>query len=1165
MKGKTRITSFILLILLVLNSLIVTPYFLGLALSNETDITVFTDSTVYAPDNYVTIQGYVLNSFGDPLEQCNVALEVKDPRENTVFLDLVHSSVDGSYIAGFRLPDVTPIGVYKVYASVWKSGYQPSYAQSGFTVSTTGENIIYIVDRKSDLVITVATVGFNITQKSVLGSLVVSCRLEVLNPNLVEIYDNFDGVGTVVDLKKVGVLPNELSEVIFNFVLQDPVVGSYAYRFRVFSDDGQVPLADTGWQPSFSYYSDTIYQFDFGILNPQTTSVDEPSLSLLRGDVISYNFTLNTHVENVTLRVVAAPNDARLSAELLRGDGLYESRHSNYWIDQEENDWEIFNIPDGEYIVYITCTSENAEFTSFTVEVGREIVSFSIDFSGIPYSDAETATPGGLINFYVPLEWKIYSPDIIEVEATINGEVVGTVSYPISPLSMNKRVFILEMKAPESVGTYGLEISACISSGSISVSIPVDLQVVFGDFNIVLQPQITYLKSPPLWHLARVTDVKVVNPEEISVLRVENVTFVRVLKYNVDGTPVSGIVRFNVTNMVSDEIVAGMKFGDAPPYVVKIHDHVSGDKFEVTALSPGEETVVEIVVDIMPFDVESGSVDFEIIYEIWWIGVWTIALSGAFFSTLKVFIPVGSAVWGYTDDIAKLAIQMVFKYCLYEQNSMTMEDAYNFFQKHNIWSGSISILNHIAKKTNNPVAAMMSVFLYLQEKKKINLGQVIDLSISLALLTFQKNFINNPDNWQQILYTAVDRTLIIFGEKAVSATVSTTAIKSFTQTLAAIVSVFSFITFAYRVLTSPGTEIKWVGAELGTGPALEGFDPVIAITFTGPSNETGLTSFRDVKEIVINFTRTGTNDAASSVAFVVDENITSSFLPLFSDPSFQEHILSGFGFNATNSTLNWGDGSGIFELVSNGTLLVGVDRTYMFMNSSYVYGDQILHDEGIRLGKYYWLNHTLSYPFGYNLTYSISVDLPENTAEIIVVSSETYTISGKTIIWNTPVEEISIGFTLTCNHTVELLEGWNLIGVPFELQDPLIESIFDVNLTYVDAIYGYAEGVWTYWFPVSSTLDEFECGKGYWVLANDDFTTTLTGTPGDASFLVEDWNLVGVNSTEPVPTEDYLAGTNWSVVYGYDAQTETWSYYINSVGGPLDTLKPGEGYWILIE
>lgn len=148
---------------------------------------------------------------------------------------------------------------------------------------------------------------------------------------------------------------------------------------------------------------------------------------------------------------------------------------------------------------------------------------------------------------------------------------------------------------------------------------------------------------------------------------------------------------------------------------------------------------------------------------------------------------------------------------------------------------------------------------------------------------------------------------------------------------------------------------------------------------------------------------------------------------------------------------------------------------------------------------------------------------------------------------------------------VNISDGWNLIGVPFNLREQSIESVFAGNLTYVDAVYGYENGVWSYWFPVSSTLTEFECGRGYWVLANADFTVTLTGSLGDAPLLVDGWNLLAVNVTDPVSTVEYLTGTNWSIVYGYDAETETWSYYINGVGGPLDTLRPGEGYWVLVE
>ncbi len=128
-------------------------------------------------------------------------------------------------------------------------------------------------------------------------------------------------------------------------------------------------------------------------------------------------------------------------------------------------------------------------------------------------------------------------------------------------------------------------------------------------------------------------------------------------------------------------------------------------------------------------------------------------------------------------------------------------------------------------------------------------------------------------------------------------------------------------------------------------------------------------------------------------------------------------------------------------------------------------------------------------------------------------------------------EEGEMNFTLTSTNifslewevTQELKVGWNLIGMPFT--DTFLEEIFAHTLAHVEAIYGYWNGSWSYWLPgVSSTLTRLECGMGYWVKADTPFAVTLNGTVDEAPPMCTGWNLVAVNSTEPLPVEDYVAG-----------------------------------------
>ena len=71
-----------------------------------------------------------------------------------------------------------------------------------------------------------------------------------------------------------------------------------------------------------------------------------------------------------------------------------------------------------------------------------------------------------------------------------------------------------------------------------------------------------------------------------------------------------------------------------------------------------------------------------------------------------------------------------------------------------------------------------------------------------------------------------------------------------------------------------------------------------------------------------------------------------------------------------------------------------------------------------------------------------------------------------------------------------------------------------------------------------------------------------SGSTGEPLPLSVGWNLVGVSGNCQVSTEEYLSGTGWKEVYGYDEDAGVWHYYIKGVGGPLSTLQPGEGYWV---
>lgn len=59
-----------------------------------------------------------------------------------------------------------------------------------------------------------------------------------------------------------------------------------------------------------------------------------------------------------------------------------------------------------------------------------------------------------------------------------------------------------------------------------------------------------------------------------------------------------------------------------------------------------------------------------------------------------------------------------------------------------------------------------------------------------------------------------------------------------------------------------------------------------------------------------------------------------------------------------------------------------------------------------------------------------------------------------------------------------------------------------------------------------------------------------------------EWNLIGVDGTDPVSLEEFFALdlSKVSYVYGFDNTLKEYTYWIAGVGGTLATLQPGEGH-----
>ena len=129
---------------------------------------------------------------------------------------------------------------------------------------------------------------------------------------------------------------------------------------------------------------------------------------------------------------------------------------------------------------------------------------------------------------------------------------------------------------------------------------------------------------------------------------------------------------------------------------------------------------------------------------------------------------------------------------------------------------------------------------------------------------------------------------------------------------------------------------------------------------------------------------------------------------------------------------------------------------------------------------------------------------------------------------------------------VDYLSGWNLVGLPLEVEDSYYTYIFPESIE--GTLYSFENG-----YNLETSLIQ---GEGYWLRFNDADSTTISGIPINelTISLNEGWNLIsGTNTPLDVteiqdPDGIIIAGT----VYGFAS-----GGYSNE-----EILEPGKGYWI---
>lgn len=167
--------------------------------------------------------------------------------------------------------------------------------------------------------------------------------------------------------------------------------------------------------------------------------------------------------------------------------------------------------------------------------------------------------------------------------------------------------------------------------------------------------------------------------------------------------------------------------------------------------------------------------------------------------------------------------------------------------------------------------------------------------------------------------------------------------------------------------------------------------------------------------------------------------------------------------------------------------------------------------------------------------------------------------------------DFSLGTPQTCD--ISLGRGWNLISVPYLMEDESIEAVLG-DISENVAVVQYFDANMQSWLTYapgndSSTLTTIEDGKGYWIYMDEADTLTVTGsqqppagqTPPTYD-VVEGWNLIGIRSNSSLLAEVYLGSLNenYSVVWEYDYLSGYNAIYPDPGSGEMMDL--GEGFWL---
>ena len=154
---------------------------------------------------------------------------------------------------------------------------------------------------------------------------------------------------------------------------------------------------------------------------------------------------------------------------------------------------------------------------------------------------------------------------------------------------------------------------------------------------------------------------------------------------------------------------------------------------------------------------------------------------------------------------------------------------------------------------------------------------------------------------------------------------------------------------------------------------------------------------------------------------------------------------------------------------------------------------------------------------------------------------------------------ITLLFSSLFSETIELKEGWNLVGIASEDSATIFET--NENITLVTG--GGAGGSTMFYIPNVATNGSFKLGQGYWIKANADTSLTYTKETNLPSTieLKTGWNLI--HPFNAMTIEDFKGYPEVTIALSGGAGNTNQFFYLPSLSGTKATL-PNQGYWVKV-